>query len=62
MILILDIINQIRFMEFMEYASFLDSNTHVMASARHFGRLMRRHDNFEKMCKDKTKRCEIERF
>jgi hypothetical protein len=35
-------------MEFMEYASFLDSNKHVMASARNFGRIMRRQDSFEK--------------
>jgi hypothetical protein len=32
----------------MEYASFWDSNKYVMASARHFGRIMRRQDNFEK--------------
>jgi hypothetical protein len=32
----------------MEYASFLDSNKHSMASAQHFGRIMRRHDSFEK--------------
>jgi hypothetical protein len=37
-------------MEFMEYASFLDFNKHVMASARHFGRIMRHQDNFEKEC------------
>jgi hypothetical protein len=36
-------------MEFMEYASFLDSSEDVMASARHFGRIMRRHDSFEKI-------------
>jgi hypothetical protein len=35
-------------MGFMKYALFLDSNKHVMASARHFGRIMRRHDSFEK--------------
>jgi hypothetical protein len=32
----------------MEYASFLDFNKHVMTSATHFGRIMRRHDSFEK--------------
>jgi hypothetical protein len=32
----------------MEYASFLDSNKHVMASARYFGRIMRRTDKFKK--------------
>jgi hypothetical protein len=35
-------------MGFMEYASFLDSNKHVMASTRHFGRIMRHQDSFEK--------------
>jgi hypothetical protein len=30
----------------MEYASFLDSKKHVMASVRHFGRVVRRHDSF----------------
>jgi hypothetical protein len=35
-------------MEFMEYASFLDSRKHVMTSTKHFGRIMRRHDSFEK--------------
>jgi hypothetical protein len=35
-------------MGFIEYASFLDSSKHVMASARHFSRIMRHHDNFEK--------------
>jgi hypothetical protein len=49
-------------MGFMKYASFLDSNKRVMASARHFGRIMERHDSFEKYCSDKTKRCGIERF
>jgi hypothetical protein len=34
----------------MEYASFLDSNKHVMASTRHFGRIMKRQDNFKKEC------------
>jgi hypothetical protein len=46
----------------MEYASFLDSSKHVMASARHFSRIMRRQDSFKKECSDKTKRCKIERF
>jgi hypothetical protein len=32
----------------MEYASFLDSSKYVMAGARHFGRIMRRHSSFEK--------------
>jgi hypothetical protein len=31
----------------MEYASFLDSSKYVMASAQHFGRIMRCQDNFE---------------
>jgi hypothetical protein len=46
-------------MGFMEYASFLDSSKHVMASAKHFDRIMRLHDSFEKYCSDKTKRCII---
>jgi hypothetical protein len=33
-----------------------------MADARHFGKIMRRQDSFEKHCNDKTKRCGIERF
>jgi hypothetical protein len=33
-----------------------------MASAQHIGKIMRRHDSFEKQCSDKTKRCRIERF
>jgi hypothetical protein len=49
-------------MRFIEYASFLDSCKHIIASAWHFGRMMRRHDSFEKYCNDKTKRCGIERF
>jgi hypothetical protein len=49
-------------MEFMEYASFLDSNKHVIASVRHFGRIMRCHDGFEKYCSNKTKRCGIKRI
>jgi hypothetical protein len=32
----------------MEHASFLDSSKHIMASARHFGGIMRRQDNFDK--------------
>jgi hypothetical protein len=35
-------------MGFMEYDSFLDSNKHVMSSARYFGRIMKREDSFEK--------------
>jgi hypothetical protein len=35
-------------MRFIEYASFLDSSKHVMASARHFGRIIRRQDSFGK--------------
>jgi hypothetical protein len=36
-------------MGFMEYASFLDSYKHVMASTTiFFGNIMRHHDNFEK--------------
>jgi hypothetical protein len=35
-------------MGFMEYASFLGSSKHVMASVQHFGRIMKRHDSFEK--------------
>jgi hypothetical protein len=32
----------------MEYASFLDSNKHVIASAQHFGRILRGQDSFKK--------------
>jgi hypothetical protein len=35
-------------MEFIEYASFLDSSKHVIASARHFGRIMSHHDSYKK--------------
>jgi hypothetical protein len=35
-------------MEFVEYAWFLDSNKHVMASAQQLSRIMRHHDSFEK--------------
>jgi hypothetical protein len=34
-------------MEFMEYAWFLDPNQYVMASAHHFGRVMRCQDNLK---------------
>jgi hypothetical protein len=33
-----------------------------MASAQHFGRILRCQDSFEKYCSDKTKRCRMERF
>jgi hypothetical protein len=33
-------------MGFMKYASFLDSSKYVMANARQFGSIMRRHGNF----------------
>jgi hypothetical protein len=46
----------------MEYTLFLDSNKHVMASARHFGRIMRRQDSFEKYCSDKTKEIQNREF
>jgi hypothetical protein len=29
---------------------------------QHFGRIVRRHDSFEKHCNDKIKRCRIKRF
>ena len=45
----------------MEYTSFLDSNKHVIANAKHFGRIIRCHDSFEKSSNDKTKRCGIKR-
>ena len=34
-------------MGFIEYTSFFYSNKHVMASARHFGRIMRHHNSLE---------------
>jgi hypothetical protein len=40
----------------------LDSYKCVIANARHFGRIIKRQDSFEKECSDKTKRCGIERF
>jgi hypothetical protein len=46
----------------MEYASFLDSNKHIMANTRQSGIIMRRHYNFEKLCSNKIKKCGIERF
>jgi hypothetical protein len=45
----------------MEYASFLDSNKHVMASTRHFGRIMKRRTILKKSVSNKTKRCKTER-
>ena len=36
----------IRLMEFIKYASFFYFSKHVIASAQHFGRIMRRHNNF----------------
>ena len=48
-------------MEFVEYAWFLDFNKDVMASHRHLGRTMRRHDSFENSVSDKTKRCGIKK-
>jgi hypothetical protein len=50
MILILDLKIELtnKIMVFMEYASFWDSSKHVMASARHFGRIMRCQDSYEK--------------
>jgi hypothetical protein len=34
-------------MWFIDYASFFNYSKHVMASVRHFDRIMRRHDSLE---------------